>query len=475
MGKSFILLLICCLCIYSHNTKAEGFSKQATFVLINAQEREAELIYDVNVPILVFGLHIGKDGKVSLGLLEEYEAKGDRELQLLENYGMMLSHIKWKGKNAVFDFNRYGDKDWIRHYNVTSMAIAKNNDSDDVFFAGDCWGDGEYPFVTFLAPNPKSKKAVFLRDNIIIDSKPMYYTWKGLGRPPFWIVYDKKTSCLANRIYIPVREKKNTIIETRYVRKLVPLTLGYPPALTDMLSSSVYKDMEHCCCAMIRNDNNKRLIACLNPDKNELHFYSFDFEKKEWNAKTFSDMRPPAFLNYDSWNDVFKYGKWQLDTLCFSDASFSEVGSWLIKYEKKNINGRHEVNAIFYSLSNLKERFSWVMKDGFSGPLAIADGIMLFGKKDNEIWGADYDENGIGNCRFLVRSSCFRGGQWVLRVPDGSLGDPSKWQLPRLYPMPVPYEYKGGSIMTFYVSEPLKALLALARCNAVAYYVRRMR
>ena len=440
-----LLVFICVFLVLESN--AENIPTSRTFILVNGQEREASLKNDVNVPVLVFGLHIGNDGKARIGLLEAFAAKGDRDLRLLKDYGMLLVKMWWSGRTAVFDLNGYGQKEWINLYNIDSMTVAKTIDGKGVFFANETWDNGEQQHVTFLSANHKSGKAVFLRDNIIIGERTMDDIMRGES---FWIVYDKSTLRLARLGWKDVVEMNGSSRVHRCIQTCFPLIDDYPPALKETLSSPFYKDSHHRCCSMIRNDVKKRLIVCLNPAKNELSFYSYDHGKKEWKSMTFSDVRPYGEYG-ESWDDVLKWTKWQLDTLLFSGMRFSVIDSWLCqKRTSQSLADGRGPEVVFYSLPDLKERFRWTTVQDVGKLLYMKDGFMLFAN-EGEIWCANYDENGISNLRQLVRGDYLKGVRYAFEVSDGRLGESSKWQMPQLYPQSITFGLTDAK-MEYYVT-----------------------
>ncbi len=270
-----------------------------------------------------------------------------------------------------------------------------------------------------------------------------------MSLPGFLIVYDKSASRLANWSWKEIVEKNGSLNVHRAIQTFYPLACDYPQALMETLSSSVYENVYHSCCSMIRNDKKTRLIACLNPENKELFFYSYDYEKKEWNSMAFSDVRPYGQYG-ESWSDVLKWTKWRLGTLMFEGMHFSVIDSWLCLSTKCMSDGPKDL--VFISLPDLKERFRWTGVLDLERILYMKDGVILFASKEN-IWLAEYDENGVFERRLLMRSPYIDGVHSAFEVPEGSLGDPSEWREPKLYQRSFQFRTSGTPVK-YFAAEP---------------------
>ena len=446
IGQAFLVFIFVCLAFEAY---AEGNQPSRTFILVNGQEAAAGWTHDVNVPILFFCLSIGDDGKASTCLLDAFPAEGHRNLQVLKDYGMVLVELSRKSMIAVFDLKNLGQKKWISfHRRPLTMTVAKTDDGKDLFIVGTDWENGEHKHVTFLNENPKNENALFSRDNIIIGERTIDDIIKGLSI--FRIIYDKSTSCLANWNWTTVVEVKGSTRIHHSTQKCYPLTCDYPPALKELLSSPVYENILHRCCSMIRNDAKTRLIACLNPERNELFFYSYDHEMKEWYSLAFLNVRPGEYG--ESWDEVLKWSKWELDALVFADMDFTLIDSWLC--QATNAHDGMTEDLVFYSLPDLKERFRWTSVRPLKKLLYMKDGFMLYAD-GGEIWAADYDEKGISNRRLLVCAPYLEGVRCAFEMPEGSLGNAVQWQSPKLRQQSVSFSSTDATI-EYYVTEPPK-------------------
>jgi hypothetical protein len=388
------LLLLAILDLTGAFTYGEVAADNSMYILINSQEFEKWVapLPDYSVPVLIFGMMGDPQQEVRTELLEAIDVTGHRRLQLLKETKELVIWQMADESVFVLRLSDIGKGTWQKKIKASDFTfVAQNAAGPEMFLVPTTLANGEYDMEILSPPTGSERqKIIFEWDNAVISAKPRYALDNG---PYFGIVYDKVKSQLAH-----------------YCGRLrFSLSGDYPEQLLRALSEVSPKKQYEQAAALTRNDGGQRIVLHSLPNGQERVAFAYDFARKKWNSMIFETKM-----------SVHNNGSW----LCLSEFDRDlALAKGEIVYTGENI---------FYSLPELKEKFSWKSHPKWE-MLTIENSFLLY-RIEDEIWGADINDHGIQNNRLLGKKPYFRGVHWAIRMPQNYLVATNTAEPKKLFP-----------------------------------------